>query len=106
MKLIFYGESTVSKNDTVALNKGESFPFLYFTSGSPAQSALSFDYNLCDSTKIIINSGIKSVSKDLENCNDVNNLMCTSNYAISKLDEVKKGKNKGDKHSEYEIIIK
>ena len=106
LKLVFYGDSSVLKNDTLSLNNSESISFLYFSTGSPAQSALSFDYNLCDSIKITSNFGVKSMSKNLENCNDLNNVMCTSLYTMTKLDEVKKGKNKGDKYSEYELILK
>ena len=106
LKLIFYGNSSVLKNDTLSLNNSESIPFLYFSTGSPAQSSLSFDYNLCDSIKITSSSGLKSLSKNLENCNDLSNLICTSNYTLTKLDEVKAGKNKGDKYSEYELILK
>lgn len=106
LKLIFYGDSTVLKNDTIKLNNSESVAFLYFSTGSPAQSALSFDYSQCDSIQIFDNINLKSTVKNMEDCSDLNNVLCTSIYTLTKLDEVKKGKNKGDKYSEYELVLK
>jgi hypothetical protein len=106
LKLIFNTDSTVLKSDTLELSNNESIAFLYFTTGSPSQSALSFDYSLCYSIKILDNTGLRSMSNNLEDCNDLYNSICTSNYTLIKSEEVKKGKNKGSKYSEYEFVIK
>jgi hypothetical protein len=88
------------------LSINESIAFLSFSTGSPSQSALSFDYQLCDSLEIIYSSGLRSLLKDLDKCKASNNVLCTSNYTLIAFNEVKKGKNKGDKYSEYELVLR
>lgn len=104
--LIFYGDSSVLSDDTLILNSNDNIPFLYFSTGTPPQSALNFNYNWCDSLMISNISGWDTLIRDLEECKNSYDLFCRANYTLTKFEEVKKGKNKGDKYSEYELVLR
>ena len=77
-----------------------------FATGAPVKTLLSFEYSLCDSIHIKDVTVLLFSTKGLEDCQNIYNVLCTENYTLTKLDEVKSGRSKGDKYSEYELIIK
>ncbi len=102
LKLIFYENTTQIKYDTISIEKNQRIPFLFLSTGSPAKTILSLDYAIYDSIKIINNSEVKSLINDIENCSNVYNVLCKSNYNLILEQEEKLG----NKYSEYELIIK
>jgi len=96
LKMIFYGDATTNFSiDSINVPPNDRVEFLYVSTGSPIQSALKFKYYLCDSMKLYESIVFKSKYDDLNNCNVLNNPMCTSNYTMTK----------GDKYAEYELVI-
>jgi len=107
IELIFYGNSLVGYlTDTVYVKKNETITFMNFATGAPVKTLLSFEYSLCDSIHIKDVTGLLFSTKGLEDCQNIYNVLCTENYTLTKLDEVKSGRSKGDKYSEYELVIK
>lgn len=107
LEIFFYGDSSTNfSTDIIKIPPNDRAEFLYVSTGSPIQSTLKFKYYLCDSIRLYYSNTFKSRYDNLEDCDIINNPMCTSNYTLTKLDEVKNGKNKGDKYSEYELILK
>jgi hypothetical protein len=106
LKLIFFGDSTTNFNmDSIIVPPNERVGFLYVSTGAPLQSNLKFRYYLCDSILIYELDSFKARIIDINDCSVLYNPICTSNYILTKTDEVKKGKNKRDRHSIYELLL-
>ena len=107
LTLVFYGNATVSwKRDSLRLKSNERKQFLYFSTGIPSSSALTFDYHLCDSLHILNNDSLLFRSFGLENCKEWHNVLCVENYSVVNEEIINKGKYKGGKNIEYELILK